>query len=344
MTVRSLVRLMALVAFAAAPRLISAQDAPSQTRLRAFADFTATASSQRRTPSSFGVGQYVLFLTSPLTERIAFLGETVVEYDEQFVVDVERILIAFSPNRYLRVVAGKHHTPIGYWNNAYHHGVLLQPTISRPQMFRFEDEGGILPIHTTGVLVSGRDLSRWHLGFDVMVGNGIGSSLTEDNNNAKSVTVAFSTMITNDLKIGASAYRDRIAAGTRGLGPEPLSEEVDQTLLGGFAAYTREHVELLTEYQHVANHRRLTARTSGNDAFYAYGGYRIGKLVPYARFDALQFSNDDPYFTPNDNRQLLLGARYDVAATVSTKLELGQRKTNEAGRVKFLSLQVAVGF
>ena len=344
MKARLLVRLLALVVFPAIPRLISGQDAPSQTRLRGFVDVTATAESQRGRPSSFGVGQYVLFLTSSLTERISFLGETVVEYDEQFVVDVERILIAFSPNRYVRVVAGKHHTPIGYWNNAYHHGVLLQPTISRPQMFRFEDEGGILPIHTTGVLVSGRDLSRWHLGFDVMVGNGIGSSLTEDNNNAKSVTVAFSTQITSALQIGASAYRDRIAAGTRGLGPEPLSEEVDQTLLGGFVAYSRERVELLTEYQHVANHRRFTARTSGNDAFYAYGGYRLGKLVPYARFDALGFSKEDPYFTPNDNRQLLLGARYDVAATVSTKLELGRRKTSEAGSVKFFSLQVAVGF
>ncbi len=347
MTFRSLVRLVVLLEVLAVPRRMSGQDTRpegSQTRLRGFADFTATASSQQHTPTSFGIGQYVLFLTSPLTERIAFLGESVFEYDDQFVVDVERILITFSPNRFLRVAAGKHHTPIGYWNNAYHHGVLLQPTISRPHMFRFEDEGGILSIHTTGVLLSGRDLSRLHIGFDVLVGNGIGSSPTEDNNNAKSVTVAVSTQITSALKIGASAYHDRLAVGTKGLRPEALLEDVDQTLLGGYAAYTREHIELLTEYQHVANHGRVTARTNGTDAFYAYGGYRLGRLVPYARYDALQFSKADPYFTPNDSRQLLLGARYDVASTVSTKLEIGQRTTNEFGSVRFFSMQVAVGF
>lgn len=344
---RSVTRLAALLALAAGAREARAQDAhrdETATRLRGFVDFTTTASSQRDRPSSFGIGQYVFFLTSALSEHVSFLGESVFEYDQQFIVDVERIVIAYSPNRYLRLAAGKHHTPIGYWNNAYHHGVLLQPTISRPQMFRFEDEGGVLPIHTTGVLVSGRDISPMHVGFDVMIGNGIGSSPTEDNDNAKSVTVALNSQVTSALSVGASIYRDRISAGSRGLGTEPLTQNVDQTMFGGYVAYSHDHVELLMESQHVANHGRLTSRTTGTDARYAYAGYRLGRLVPYGRYDVLTFAKGDPYFTPNDHRQVLLGARYDVAASVSTKVEIGRSTTSLAGAVRTFSMQVAVGF
>lgn len=318
--------------------------AAQETRLQGFVDFTAGGWSQPGTRYGFGLGQYDFFLTSRLADRITFLGESVFEYDGGFIVDVERVVIAFTPKNFFHLAVGKHHTPIGYWNNAYHHGALIQPTIHRPQMFRFEDEGGVLPIHTTGVLVSGRDISRFHLGYDIMVGNGIGSTPTEDNNRAKSVTVAVHSQLTSLLRVGGSFYLDRLSTGTPNLGGTPLAEDVDVRLLGGYAAYLSSTLEFIGEYQRATNRIRQTREASGTDAVAVYGGYRLGKVVPYLRYDELRFPGSDPYYVTDDFRQGLLGLRYDLAATALVRLEVARRKTASLGLVTGLTVQVAVGF
>jgi hypothetical protein len=315
-----------------------------EVHLHGFMDFTASASTQPGSRSAFGLGQYDFYLTGQLAEHISFLGESVFEYDGGFIVDVERVLVAFTPRHYFHVAVGKHHTPIGFWNNAYHHGALMQPTIARAQMFRFEDEGGVLPIHTTGVLISGRDISRLHLGYDVMVGNGIGSTPIEDNDNAKSYTFAAHSQVNSRLRIGASMYFDRIAPGTPDLGGTPVIDDIDVRMFGGFVSYVGPAVELLGEYQRTNHHIRRTGVTRGTDAYYGYGGYRLGKLVPYVRYDELKFPADDPYFVVDDFRQGLLGVRYDLAATVGIKLELARRTTALRGSATVVTAQVAVGF
>jgi hypothetical protein len=47
------------------------------------------------------------------------------------------------------------HTPLGYWNQYYHHGAWFQATATRPEMYLFEDDGGILPVHEIGIEASG---------------------------------------------------------------------------------------------------------------------------------------------------------------------------------------------
>lgn len=340
---------MALVATLAVSSLASAQqiearDDEGRIRLRGFADFTTTATSQRGVPWAFGLGQFDLYMTSKLSDRISFLGETVFEFDDGFIVDVERVIVTFAARSYFRVAVGKHHTPIGYWNNAFHHGTLLQPTINRPQLVRFEDEGGVLPIHTTGVLVSGRDISPLHLGYDVMVGNGIGSTPTGDDNTAKSYTMALHSQVTSALSVGASMYTDRIAAGSPSLGGSPVPEDVTVQLFGGFATYLGRQLELISEFQRSEHRSNLSGTNAATNALYVYGGYRFGSLVPYVRYDDLQFPTLDPYFVSDNFRQALLGARYDLGTGAVLKAEIARRKTSAAGRVTLLTLQAAVGF
>ncbi len=335
-------RVAALVlAVVLAPPVATAQE----THIRGFTDVVFSASDRTGDQSAFGLGQFVLHISSALADRWSFLGETVFEYDSGFVVDVERVILTYRPNAHFQVGLGKHHTPIGYWNNAYHHGTLLQPTIQRPQMFLFEDEGGVLPIHTTGVLVAGRDLTRAHLGFDVMVGNGIGSTPISDNNPAKSVTLAVQSQITAAFRVGASFYHDAIAAGTVSLGdpPVPLPEGMTQRMVGGYAAYFAPTLEAAAEYQRVTNKTAAGAST-GTDAWYVYAGWRAGKLVPYARYDDLAFDPADPYFNPDDTRLTVLGTRYDFAATTAAKVEYRRRKTLTGGSGNELAAQVAIGF
>src|SRR5712691_10876946 len=155
-----------------------------ETQIHFFTDITGVASDDPSEHSAFALGQYDLFVTSHLADHISFLGESVFEFDGDFVVDVERLMISFAPKSYFRVEVGKQHTPFGYWNTAYHHGMVLQPTIERPTMFLFEDDGGPLPVHTTGLMVDGEDISPLHLGYDILIGNGIGSTPISDNNSA----------------------------------------------------------------------------------------------------------------------------------------------------------------
>jgi hypothetical protein len=314
-----------------------------RTEFRGFADVTFAESSQPDRYSSFGLGQYVFFVTSPLAEHISFLGETTFQFNSGFQATIERVVVTFSPTNYFRVSVGRLHTPIGYWNNTYHHGTLIQPTIDRPVMFLFENRRGVLPIHTTGVQVGGRDISPLHLGYDIMIGNGIGSSPTTDNDRSKSYTASVHSQITSALRVGASFYGDHIASGTPNLAGIPMTQGVSQRMVGGFAVLQGAQYELLTEYQHSRN-RPDSLGPTVTHAFYAYGGYRFGNLVPYARYDRLRFPAGDLYYTDDDVQLGIVGARYDFSPQITGKAELRRRTTTSAGTFTEVAAQIAVGF
>jgi hypothetical protein len=328
-------------AVALAALLLAAPAAAQETQIRGFTDVVAAAG-QRDSTTGFRLGQFDLFITSKLADHISFLGETVFEYDDDFVVDVERVIVAFTPKPYFKIAMGKHHTPIGYWNNAYHHGAMLQPTIHRPEMFRFEDEGGVLPIHTVGLLVSGRDISAAHLGYDLMVGNGSGSTTKGDNDRAKSYTAAVHAQVTTDFLVGASVYSDDIAPGTARPGGGQLTQPVRQEMGGAHIVYDGAHGELRAEWQHIRVH---TPGTTPNDADagYAYAGVRLGNFVPYGRYDVIDLRDGNPWLAVPSMHGGLLGLRYDVATSVVVKGEYGVRRAGGA-TARTLELQVAIGF
>lgn len=318
---------------------LAAQD----TRIRGFVDVVLSASDQPGAQSAFSLGQYDLYITSKLGNGLSFLGESVFEYDNGFFVDIERIQVQVQPRSWFQAIVGKQHTPIGYWNNAYHHGALLQPTIQRPLMYRFEDEGGVLPIHTTGLRILGRDISAGHLGYEFMVGNGIGSDPTQDNDAAKSLTASVFSQITSRLMVGVSGYSDKIAAGVPNLGGTPLPQSLRQSMGGGFAIYNGTRAEGMAELMVIRN-RTASGANSTTTAYYAYGGYRIDGWTPYVRFDGLAYPSADPYFVVNDIQQLVLGTRYDVTAAFGVKAEVRHFDTAVGGTYWEFATQVAVGF
>ena len=293
--------------------------------------------------SGFGLGQFDTYISSRISDKVFFLSEVVFEYGADWGVDVERVVLTYAAKSYFQIAAGKHHTPFGYWNNAYHHGTVLQPTVDRPDLLRFEDDGGPLAIHTTGLLVTGRDFSAWHLGYDVLLGNGIGSTPKEDNDPSKSLTVAVHAQATSDLRIGASLYLDHVSMGTPTLAGTKLGGSMAQQMFGGFVAYTGSDVEVLTEFQHIVN-RVGTAASHGTDGGYFYIGRRIGDLVPYARYDAVSYGTGDPYFSGDNVQTALVGARYDLAPAATLKLELRRRRTDSGGTVSQFAAHFAIGF
>lgn len=319
---------------------VTAQD----THLHVFTDLSFVGSDEQNKHTSFQLGEYVLYMVSDLTDRISFLGETAIEYHNGFEVDVERVAFRYHHNDHINLGIGKHHTPLGFWNTAYHHGTVLQPTIGRPLMLSFENRGGIMPIHTVGVTIWGHLISG--IQYEFMVGNGIGSNERSDNDDSKSLTLSFHKELTSQLRIGLTGYADRIQAGVLSLqqnddGRIPLAASVRQTAIGGNIHYQKYDFEFLGEIMQVSN-----SSITGNGqtiAYYLYGGYRLGKVTPYIRFDQLTYSKDEPFFLAEDVQQFLAGVRLELSFMSVLRFEY-QFVDKQVINVNRFVFQVALGF
>ena len=328
------------VVLALACGLAAAPMAAQDTHVHGFTDLRF--SSGDRDSSGFKLGQLAFFVTSELAPGFSFLAETVFEYDTDFVVDVERLSASYSVAPWLRFSVGKHHNPIGYWNAAYHHGTLLQPTIDRPIMFLFEDEGGVLPIHSIGLMASGRDISPFHVGYDVLLSNGLGATPAGDNDKNKALTLRVSTQATSAFLVGASGYLDKVSPGVKSIGGNTLLEPVRISMAGAHAVYSGTYLEVRAEYQAMMAHSAGAATHQANLG-YGYAGVHVREFTPYARYDALDIGAGNPWLDVPAKHGLVGGLRYDAAATVALKGEYGFLR--ESGRTKNgLSMQLAVGF
>ena len=221
-------------------------------RIRGFGDVNLHGGNQQGTTTSFTLGQLDLFVTSDVSERFKLLSEIVFEADPQnsFGVDIERLLLQYSPNDMFNVSVGRFHTAIGYYNTAYHHSTWLQTATGRPYLFQFEDNGGILPIHNVGISASGRIPSgRLQLHYVAEVGNGRASSSPQaeavqnvvDENNGKAVNFAlFATPeAVRGLQFGVSVYHDHLTP----IGAPTIGEMI----LATHAVIVRPNFEWLNE-------------------------------------------------------------------------------------------------
>jgi hypothetical protein len=311
------------------------------TTIRGFVDALTTYDKSKL---SFGFGEQDLFITSEITDRISFLGESVFKFDPlsstEFSVSIERIVLKYNYAGNHNILIGKHHTPVNYWNDTYHHGRVFFPTINRPLLFAAE----IIPLHTTGISFQGHNLGKLKFGYDVMVGNGLGSSSIQDNDKAKSVTVAAHIKPADRLRIGASLYHDNIAKGAHLHDGRELQWKVNQNLLTGSVAYFGKKAELLAESTMAFNHTDTTG-TKNTAASYVYAGYRItDKWTPYVRFDQLHYRTGEMVFMPNNTTAFLAGVRYQVSYLAVVKLEYQSEHRQKGDDNNRVMAQFAIGF
>ena len=321
-----------------------------RTQIRGFVDVLAYYQNGK---ANFGLGEQDLFITSEITERLSFLGETVFKYSPDsptdFNISVERIILKYNYAGNHSVLLGKHHTPINYWNDTYHHGRVFFPTIERPLLFA----QGIVPLHTTGVSLQGQNLGRLRFGYDAMVGNGIGSGDVLDNDAAKSLTLAVHVKPIDGLRLGASYYHDVIAKGSmahnHSAGPMPVAlTRIDQDITTASVSYTdsvfTKKLELLAESSMITNRSDSLGRQRVM-ASYVYAGLRLtDKLVPYIRLDDIRFARQEVYFLPGNTRSFVGGLRYEISYLAVLKLEYQHAKSPLYKTDDKVTFQIAVGF
>jgi len=100
-------------------------------------------------PEDYEVALDADILYTYLNGRFRLLGEYIAAIDE---AELERFQLGWQTGQESIGWLGRFHSPSRYWNSIYHHGQFLQTSITRPLIEQFEDDGGVLPTHSTGLL------------------------------------------------------------------------------------------------------------------------------------------------------------------------------------------------
>ena len=295
-------------------------------QIRGFGDVDFSATDQKGSISGFNLGQLVLHLASPLSEKVSYFGE--VSFTAQpstYRVDVEHSIIRYDYNDYFKLSFGKYHTPIGYWNATFHHGAWLQTTIARPEIV--ETGRSCTPTHFVGVEAEGNIPSGGlGLGYNVGLGNGRSSFLS------KSETAELPDQQLRCL--GGWAYAQPAGSADparprRSLADEPHpqpGQNFGEWISGAYVAWTKEKPEFLAEYENVHHRNELTANTWDSQAFYVQVAYRLpwqqSKWKPYYRYEYIHKPESDPTLVDVlDLSGSTFGVRYDITNYAAFKGE-----------------------
>ena len=301
--------------------------------IRAFGAVEWDGSQRPETPNSFTIGQLSLFVNAPVSERVNFVAELVMEgsTNTRVVTDVERLLVTFRFDDHLQLAAGRYHTGIGFYNAAFHHGAYFDTVIGRPRVYAFEDEGGVLPVHDVGLTARGAvPGTRSALHYVAEVGNGRSwtpSSDREiagrDDNGAKATNVGlvFHPARWTGLEIGGSFYRDRVQRVD--------AEPCDQRIGTAYFVYRRASNEFMAEWLRIT-HKTQAGVSYGNNAGYIQVSKALGIFRPYYRYDRLSIDPETPLIGASGSyRDHILGLRLDPVEQVGIKLQY--ERVDQAG-------------
>lgn len=294
-------------------------------------DFSATDQHQQRSNSGFSLGQFVLHLTSPLSKKVTYFGEvSFTALSTGYDLQVERTIVRYDYNDYFKMSFGKYHTPVGYWNTAFHHGAWLQTTIARPEMIKFG--GSLIPAHFVGLQAEGNIPSGGvGLGYNVGVGNGRSTVLSKasdnsdiNNNRAWVASVFARPSRFYGFQVGGAVYHDKLS-------PLP-GRDFDEWIASADVVWTKEHPEFLAEFANVHHRDVLTSQKFNTQAFYIQLAYRLpwqeNKWKPYYRFEYIHRPDNEPVWDTITGTSSVvdlvgstLGVRYDITNYAAFKGE-----------------------
>ncbi len=285
--------------------------------------------------SGFNEGQFVLHFSSVLSPKTLFMGELSLTPRTDagsgtpatagFNVEVERSFIRFEHNDQLKISWGRYHTPLNWWNTAFHHGLWLQTTISRPEMIQFG--GKLIPIHFVGGLIEG----VWpgngiNLNYNLGVGNGRAKVISRSgdagdaNNNRAGVLNLFSKPDRFfGLQAGVSYYLDRIERTNL--------TAVDEEIASAHLIRKKENPEVIVEFANINHEVSDGSANADSQVYYAQVAYRLPwfgeQWKPYYRLESIDIPTTEMVFsrTEFNRKSSIAGLRYDFSEFTALKAE-----------------------
>jgi hypothetical protein len=321
----------------------------------------ATSNNGKYGNKGFDVSSFDLYLSPQFGDRVKSLVELIFEVgaDGGLATDLERVQLGYTFSDTATLWAGRVHTPYGYWNTGFHHGAQIQTSIRRPKFIDFEDKGGILPSHMTGLWLTGNvRAGEGKVNYDLYAGNGPRLDIepgsfagvnspaagSDDNHQAFvgfNVGYNFTNGAADGLRLGAHGFKgdvnDKIVGGSNG-------NKTDVGMSGLYGVYITDEWEILTEYYRFRNTVKaisgtasiagtaVVGTTNGSTAWFAQAGKNFGQWTPFVRLEKTSLSQDDPYFfnqiSGASYARQAVGVRYDLNATSALKVELERTKYN----------------
>lgn len=331
-------------------------------RISGFSDvnfFAQNEAAPGASHSGFRDGQFVLHFASQLAPRLSAFAETTLTLQSGHgsTANVERLIIRYALSDALKFTMGRYHTPVNWWNTAYHHGLWLQTTIGRPEMIKFG--GAFLPVHFLGAMAEGViPVGPLQFDYQLGIGNGraadahdtAGGKGDDDNNRALVASINVRHDGFYRLNIGASAYRDKLSIQL------PSEDRIREEITAMHVAWTDERPELIVEAASVRHESESTGQTWEHTAMYAQLGWRLpwheGRWKPYLRYESINPKGGDPVFLHNGTEPLVLnqdiemiGLRHEFADFAALKLELRRQQQRQPKRdVEGVHVQIAFTF
>ncbi|HUO57066.1 MAG TPA: hypothetical protein VMV05_02715 [bacterium] len=324
--------------------------------------------------NDFLLGRTAIAFTGTYGDQIKFLDQNIVEFSGlDPALELDRLLATYVFSPQFQLSAGRDHAAFGFWNRHFGYVGFLQTTIESPFFLRFEDDGGVIPVHISGLIAEGTfPIGDSSLGYELNAGNssyviltGDGSGNVEEaefdthagggtNRKVFAGRLVFKPAADGSFSLGVATAFNRYATDTSSdtalMGTPVDFRDLGQILLEGELVFRDEHLEILGEFYNF-NDRVAGMETQGspnNTAFYAQLAYELLEdFRPYFRVENLTPDASDPLFQALNQKtqtQYLGGVRWDIIPTVSC-LKMEFRYIHlDAGDSMELDTQWAFGF
>ena len=305
---------------------LTGQTADPRVRALGFGDLNYSATELDR-PEGFRVGQMVGHVIADLDEGLTFFGEvSLTSKSTGYSIGVERAIVRYDFSDLFKVSVGRYHTPLGYWNAAFHHGSWLQTSVARPEMIKFGSS--YMPTHFVGLLAEGGlPSSKLGLGYSVGLGNGRAENIAApgdagDVNDQRAwlAGVRSRPLAIVGLELGATFYSDQLLA--------PDGSDANERIYALHAVLDRDAPEILAEWAHVIHEPAGgTGDFKGSNAYYVQVGYRLpsslASVKPYVRVEQVVVPVEAYVFSPLalNYDGVVAGLRYDPGIFLALRVE-----------------------
>ncbi|VAW66416.1 hypothetical protein MNBD_GAMMA11-3340 [hydrothermal vent metagenome] len=267
-----------------------------------------------------------------------------------------RLQIGFSLSPSHNLWFGRTDNPANYWRDQFHHGGWLQPTITRPGVAEYEVAGGIIPSHTTGIMLEGGSALLNNQNFGYIITAGYGPKLDREglqvpslairNRGAHNASYAFRAFYkfdstANDNEIGLLGSLSHIAA------TQQVFKEVEQQTAGAYVNWHFGNLGVISEFVELNNNTvNDTGIETADDHFhntYIQGVYPLAqKWNVYARAEGSSGTGNSIYllnFPKFVKKRNMTGINYSLSRNQTLKMEIERSERLSGDTYNQLTIQ-----
>ena len=284
-------------------------------RFRGFATGEFEASNAKGSKGSFQPAAFSLLMMDLLSERWRAIAEINFEATAKFetVVGVERLQLNYYANENFNLSFGRIPSDLSYFNTAFHHGRWLETATDRPRIVNFPADGGLLPLHKTGVAANGVVPHSGVLGLHYFAEFGANPDYG-NSANAVAAGLFVKPQALEGWQTGISYQHARMSLAN-------IPNRIDENIAGTHLVFRNSKWEFLNE-GFLVSHEVLGLRTYNTTGFYSLLSHEFNKARPFVLYQYINANDAEPLFVGvNRENGPSVGLRYDLTDHADFKAE-----------------------